>query len=47
MNGSTELRLNQWHHIAFVRYGATEVTLYLDGQSEATYNIGTTAILLS
>jgi len=43
INGSTTIRPNQWHHIAVVRDGAT-ITLYLDGKSEATYNIGTAAM---
>ncbi len=36
--GTTDLRDNQWHHIAFVRdTGSDQFILYLDGEIEHTY----------
>ena len=43
IQGSTSYSANTWHHVAVVRNGST-VTLYLDGQSEGTYSIGTASV---
>lgn len=39
VTGMTPLVLNEWYHIAVVRYGST-ITIYLNGQIETVYNAG-------
>ena len=38
IQGSTTITADEWHHIAFTRNSSDLVTLYLDGQSQGTWN---------
>ena len=43
IDGSTGVRPHVWHHAAMVRNGTT-MTMYLNGISEGTYNVGSASI---